>query len=167
MRKRSLTPHRRCPFPDCPSHEQARSRGIVRHGYMRSRHGSQLRLLCRTCGRTFCNRRGSAYYRLHHPRRTFDQFATLFTEGLSCASLVRSLHVSPGTITRWLARASQHARAFGEEHDRIEDLVELQLDEISARPAYRAVNVAGSIPVALSTIEEKSHGLTSSHHRIG
>ena len=83
MRKLNPTPHRRCPFPDCPSHENFRSKGIVRHGYMKSRNGARLRLLCPACKRTFCNRRGTAYYRLRHPRRTFDQFASLLTEGLS------------------------------------------------------------------------------------
>jgi IS1 family transposase len=102
---------------------------------MKSRHGSRLRLLCRTCGRTFCNRRGSAYYRLQTPRRTLDRFAALLAEGLSCASLARILDVCPGTISRWLARASKHARAFADEHDRIRKPVEMQFDEISARPA--------------------------------
>jgi transposase-like protein len=102
---------------------------------MKSRHGSKLRLLCRTCGRTFCGRRGTAYYRLQHSRRTFDQFAKLLGEGLSCTALARALDVCPATITRWLARAARHARSFGEEFDRVADPVELQLDEISARPA--------------------------------
>jgi hypothetical protein len=90
---------------------------------MKSRHGSRIRLLCRTCGRTFCSRRGS------------DQFASLISEGMSCASLARTLHMCPATISRWLARAAKHARAFGEEHDRVDVPTELQLDEISARPA--------------------------------
>jgi hypothetical protein len=92
-------------------------------------------MLRRTCGRTFCSRRGSAYYRLQTPRRTFDHFAALIAEGLSCASLARVLGVCPGTISRWLARASRHARAFGDEHDRIRSPMEVQFDEISARPA--------------------------------
>jgi transposase-like protein len=102
---------------------------------MKSRRGARIRLLCRTCGRTFCGRRGTAYYRLQHPRRTFDQFATLLGEGLSCASLSRALGVCPGTISRWLERAAKHARSFAEEFDRVADPVELQFDEISARPA--------------------------------
>src|SRR5262245_28128563 len=36
------------------SRTRARTKGIVRHGYMKSRHASRLRLLCRTCNRTFC-----------------------------------------------------------------------------------------------------------------
>jgi transposase-like protein len=119
MRRHSPTPRRRCPFTECPSHARVRSKGIVRHGYMRSRHGARLRLLCRACGRTFCGRRGAAYYRLQHSCSTFDPFAARQGEGLSCASLARSLRVCPATITRWLARAAKHARAFSEEHDRI------------------------------------------------
>ena len=131
------SPRRHCLFPDCPSHADPRASGIVRHGRMRSRTGSRTRFLCRACGRTFCGRRGSAYYRLHVPRRTFDRFAELLSEGLSCASLARVLGVSPSTISRWLRRASVHARAFADEHDRIRSPVELQFDEISARPAFQ------------------------------
>ena len=119
MPNSSPTDPRRCPFPECPSHVIARPRGIVRHGVMKSRNGARVRMLCRTCGRTFCSRRGSAYYRLQTPRRVFDRFARLLVEGLSCASLARTLGVCPGTISRWLARASRHARAFSDEHDRI------------------------------------------------
>ena len=124
-----------CPFPDCASHAGVRSLGVVRHGFMKSRQGSRLRLLCRNCRRTLCNRRGTAYYRLHHPRRTFDQFARLLTEGMSVASLSRALGVWPNTISRWLACASKHAASFGDEHDSVGEPHELQLDEISARPA--------------------------------
>jgi hypothetical protein len=31
----------------------------------------------------FCNRRGSAYYRLQHPRSSFDRFAAPISEELS------------------------------------------------------------------------------------
>ncbi len=134
MSKSSPTRRRRCPFFDCPSHADPRLPGSVRHGFMRSRNGARLRLLCRTCGRTFCNRRGSVYYRLQTPRRTFDRFAELLSEGLSCAAIARVLDVAPGTISRWLARASKHAREFADTFDRITP-TEMQFDEISARPA--------------------------------
>jgi hypothetical protein len=49
----------------------------------------------------------------------------------------RTLNVGPGTISRWLARAGGHAKSFSEEHDHIEAPVELQLDEMSARPVNR------------------------------
>ncbi len=134
----SHSARRRCPFPDCPSHANPRAGGIGRNGRMRSRTGSQCRFLCRACGRTFCARRGSAYYRLHVPRRTFDRFAELLSEGLSCAALARILGIAPSMISRWLQRASAHARVFAEEDDRIRVPVEMQFDEISARPAAQS-----------------------------
>jgi transposase-like protein len=69
---------------------------------------------------------------MRHPRSTFDQFADLLTEGLSAASLSRALGVCPATISRWLARASKHAGAFSDEHDAVEEPLELQFDELSA-----------------------------------
>jgi transposase-like protein len=141
MRRPQAPPARACPRVavarfDGPSQAQPRPRAIVRHGFVKSRHGARLRLRCRTCNRTFCNRRGTAYYRLQHPRRTFDQFAALVTEGLSPSALTSALGVSTGTVYRWLARASKHADAFSEEHDNIEAPLELQFDGLCSRPAY-------------------------------
>ena len=66
--------------------------------------------------------------------------------------------VCPGTISRWLARASGHARAFGDEHDRIDAPFEMQLDEISARPA----NQPGS-PWIFNGIEVSSRYWTAAY----
>lgn len=63
------SPQRRCPFPECPSHRDPRPAKIVRHGFMKSRSGARIRLLCRSCDRTFCSLRGSAYDRLQHLAR--------------------------------------------------------------------------------------------------
>ena len=141
-------PKRRCPFPEGPSHTQARPRGVVRHGFMHSRTGARTRLLCRTCGRTFCSRRGTAYYRLQRSRSMFDTFAAAFVEGASLASLSRTLRVAPATAARWLARAAQAARAFSAEHDRVAAAAELQFDELAARPAAEAAS-----PWVFSAIE--------------
>jgi hypothetical protein len=46
------------------------------------------------------------------------RFESLLVEGLSSASLARVLGVCPGTISRWIKRASRHARAFADEHNR-------------------------------------------------
>jgi hypothetical protein len=98
---------------------------------MKSRHGARVRFLCRTPLQPPRQRLPP----LATPRRTLDQFAALLTEGLSFASLARTLHVWPNTISRWLAHAAMHARAFGDVYDRIDHPLEFQLDEISARPA--------------------------------
>jgi hypothetical protein len=38
IHERIPTPHRRCPFRECPSHDGARSQGVVRHGDMKSHY---------------------------------------------------------------------------------------------------------------------------------
>jgi hypothetical protein len=126
MSKPSPTPQRRCPFLDCPSHADPRARGIVRHGRMRSRTGSRRRFLCRACGRTFCGRRGSAYYRLQTPRKTFDRFAELLSEGLSCASLAPVLGglTAPSALERpvdlaGLRRVERRTRGAAAEYRRV------------------------------------------------
>lgn len=150
------------------SHDDARLKGVVRHGYMTSRNGARLRLLCRACGRTFCSRRCTAYYRLQHPRSHFDQFADLLAEGLSAASLPRVLGVCPATISRWLRRAAAHAGAVSDEHDAVEEPLELQFDELSARPAseprspwiFTGIEVSTRYWVA-SAVGRRSTGSTS------
>jgi hypothetical protein len=78
--------------------------------------------------------------------------------------MARTLAVSPATVRRWLERARKHARAFGEEHDRVEDPSELQFDELSGRSAkesrspwiFNALEVASRYWAA-SVVGTRSH----------
>ena len=56
------------------------------------------------------------------------------------AAIARVLHVAPGTVSRWLAKASTQARAFHSKHVQMPDPVEFQLDELAYKGAGPARN---------------------------
>ena len=128
---------RHCPHTDCPSHAPGARSRVIRHSRLRTKRGIKRRLLCRVCGRTFVHTLGTPYYRMRKPHRLFDQAAALQVEGLSLAAIARSQGVSTGTISRWLAKASERVRQFESKHLEMSDPVELQLDELKAYGAGR------------------------------
>ena len=128
---------RNCPHTDCPSHAPGARSRVIRHSRLRTKRGIKRRLLCRICGRTFVHTLGTPYYRMRKPHRLFDQAAALQVEGVSLAAIARSQGVSTGTVSRWLAKASERVRAFEAEHLEVTNPVELQLDELKAYGAGR------------------------------
>lgn len=120
----------RCPHADCPSHKPGARPSIIRHSTYPTRRGLRRRLLCKACRRTFVASRGTAYYRLRHARSTFAHVVKLLAEGNAPAGLSRTFSMRPSTVVRWRDRAARHTRRFQEENARIEDPVELQVDEL-------------------------------------
>jgi transposase-like protein len=131
---------RRCPHADCPSQLPGAVSRVVGHSYFATRKGPRRRLLCKSCARTFVARLGTVYYRLRSSRDSFDLAMRLSVEGLSQAATARAQGVSPATIGRWRERAAYHARRFTEEHLKVRDPVEMQLDELRSLGTARAVH---------------------------
>ena len=125
-------PCRNCPHADCESHAPGGRSRVIRHSRLKTKQGLRRRLLCKVCGRTFVHTLGTPYYRMRKPHRLFDQAAALQVEGLPQASIARALGSSPGTISRWLEKASQRVREFEAEHLHVDDPVEIQIDELKA-----------------------------------
>ncbi len=86
---------------------------------------------------------------MRHPAKLFDQVIALATEGNTRAGVARALGLSPGTVARWIEKASAHAQAFNELKVQKVEPVELQSDELKvllsqkSRPlwAYTAIEV--------------------------
>jgi hypothetical protein len=80
----------------------------------------------------------------------------LVADGVCKAAIARAQRVSPSTIARWIERAARHAARFEEEHLKLEDAVELQLDELNSHGAgdrdpawvYGAIEVWSRVWVA-------------------
>jgi hypothetical protein len=121
---------RSCPFPNCDSHLPGRPTRIVRHSWLHLRSGRRRRLHCKTCRRTFVATLGTAYYRMRRSAGEFDAVIKLSAEGVSQAAIARARSLDPSTVSRWTARAAGHAQRFTDEHLRVAEPVELQLDEL-------------------------------------
>jgi len=137
----------RCPFTDCQSNLANIPGRIIAHSRIKTRNGWKRRRLCKVCGKTFTQSTGTVYHRLRRPKADFDRAAQMQSEGVSKAAIARVICASPSTVGRWLERAGKHAQAFHEEHSRIEDPVEFQLDELrckgvgSARHAWAYIGI--------------------------
>ncbi len=142
MPRRSLP---RCPRPNC----SRKATTYTKHSLLKSRHRTQRRYRCLTCDKTFAANVGTPYHRMRHPAKLFDQVIALSTEGNTRVGISRALGLSPGTVSRWIEKASAHAQAFNEVNvDKVEP-VEFQSDELKvlvskkSRPlwAYTSIEV--------------------------
>lgn len=96
------------PLPLRCSHSDCASRNIIKHGKGRRKNIPDVqRYLCKTCGRTFCDRAGTPYYWKHYPAQIIltclDLFYNLNTPIRKQARLVPQVPRSPShrTVMRW------------------------------------------------------------------
>ena len=103
---------------------------IIRHTMYNTRQGKRRRYRCKACGKTFNSTWNTPYYRLHKPRREFDEVTQLTVEGVSSSSIARVKQISRNTVSRWQELASQYAERFC--NLMLEDYspFELQADEL-------------------------------------
>ncbi|MEL6716139.1 MAG: helix-turn-helix domain-containing protein, partial [Planctomycetota bacterium] len=127
-----------CPFPSCESNRGGRAPLVHRHASHRTKAGPRARRRCLVCGRTYSATTGTPYARNRRPQAHFDRVIQMHSEGMTKAAIARVMRVSPSTVTRWISKAAAHARHFHDRHTRIEDPVEVQLDELSCRGSGRA-----------------------------
>jgi IS1 family transposase len=92
--------------------------------------GSSTRYRCGHCARVFTSRTGTVYHRLRSGPERFDQLARMTIEGMSVASIARSLGISESTVRHWQKKAAERAALFNDTV--IQDVPgeELQADEI-------------------------------------
>ncbi len=73
------------------------------------------RHLCRTCGRTFTETKGTIFYRRRTPENEIIETLALWAEGNRIGNLARVKGHKEDTILDWLRDAAQHAEAMEEE----------------------------------------------------
>jgi transposase-like protein len=133
--------HVACPSPDCPTNAGHASPRVIRHASHRTRLGDRSRRRCMVCTETFSATTGTVYARKRKLKSELDRVVQMRSEGMTKAAIARVLSVSPSTVARWLERAAAHARRYHDAHTRLEEAVEVQLDELSCRGVGRAEHV--------------------------
>lgn len=104
-----------CPNEACADYGKRQSeqqKNIVRCG--KTKAGRQ-RYMCRTCGRTFSETKGTIFYRRRTPEDEIIETLALLAEGNRISSLTRVTGHKEDTILAWLRDAAQHAEAIEEE----------------------------------------------------
>ena len=72
------------------------------------------RYLCKTCGATFTETKGTLFYRRRTPEGEIIDTLALIAEGNRISSLVRATGHKEDTIIDWIREAGQHAEAIEE-----------------------------------------------------
>ncbi len=97
-----------CPNPDCARFGQEEGRQLERHCYYGSRPSTQY--LCRACGKTFAETKGTFFYRLRTPRDKVLQALAMVAEQGGIRSTGRAMGVDKDTIQRWVDRAGRYVQ---------------------------------------------------------
>jgi len=119
----------------CP-HEGCSDYGVLGEGNitLSHRYGKQRKYLlwCKTCERTFSEKRGTVFYGLHTPREKVLLALHCIAEGNTIASTARIMGTKEDTIRRWLRIAAGHSEQVT--HLLVKDLKlnQVELDELWA-----------------------------------
>ncbi len=103
-----------CPNEACVDYGKPQGehqRNIVKCG--KTKAGRQ-RYMCRTCGRTFTETKGTIFYRRRTPEEEILETLALLAEGNRISSLARVKNHKEDTILDWLRDAAEHAEAIEE-----------------------------------------------------
>ena len=117
-----------CPNPDCALFGQVEERQLERHAYC----GPQrtVHYLCRTCGKTFTETKGTFFYRLRTEREKILNALAMVAEQGGIRATSRVTGVDKDTIQRWVDRAGKHAEEVSAYMIVECHLSEAQLDEL-------------------------------------
>ena len=103
-----------CPNESCSDYGKLQSgeqHNINKFG--KTKAGRQ-RYLCKTCGATFTETKGTLFYRRRTPEGEIIDALALVAEGNRISSLVRATGHTEDTIIDWIREAGQHAEAIEE-----------------------------------------------------
>lgn len=117
-----------CPNLDCPARGQVGQGNIGVHSQKRRRY------ICKECGQTFNERKGTAFYRLHHSVALMTVVISLLAYGCPLQAIVAAYGLDERTVRNWQARAGQQCQQV---HTSLvqqpRDLGQVQMDELRVK----------------------------------
>jgi len=120
-----------CPNPTCKHHGKKALGNVVSNGTYRTRSTGKARLyLCRTCGKAFSSRSGTAFFDLRSPKKKVLMGLKLLAEGLGLRGTSRVLEIKLDTVRRWLATSALHCEQVSDMLLRDLKLSQVQVDEL-------------------------------------
>jgi hypothetical protein len=133
-----------CPNVECWSRGQIGQGNIVSHGSKRPRYK------CKTCGRTFSARAGTALEGIRKSEEDFIKVTTLLAYGTPTQAIVHAFKLDERTVADWRERAGIHCEVVHKEkiEQGILDLIHVQADEIWVKMKGTVVWVALAIMVS-------------------
>lgn len=94
-----------CPYPDCEDYGQVGKDNLIHYG--KSKQGQQ-RFQCKTCQKTFNERKGTLFYNRKTPMKDILECLALLADGSRITSISRAKGIKEDTILSFLREAAQH-----------------------------------------------------------
>jgi len=113
---------------ECPDYEKiAKGNIVLHHQYVKGRWKM---LYCKTCGKAFSERWGTAFYKLHTQEEKIIQVVTALAEGNGIRATARIFGISKNTVRRIIKRVSKHCEGISKHLMKGLPVSECQLDEL-------------------------------------
>ncbi len=118
-----------CPNPDC------KARGKLGEGKIGVHSKKERRYICKRCGKTFSETKGTAFYYLKKGSDLFVLVVTLLAHGCPIQAIVAAFGLDERTVAAWLKRSGEHCQQV---HDKLIgesqfDLGQVQADELKVK----------------------------------
>jgi transposase-like protein len=133
-----------CPNIDCES------RGIVGAGNIGIKSQKERRYVCKRCGHSFAETKGTPLFDLKKPQTLFFLVVTLLAHGCPPQAVVEAFGMDERTVFAWQQKAGGHCQHV--HHALVEqprDLVQVQADEMRVKFAKKVIVwMAMAMPVS-------------------
>lgn len=130
--------------------EKCPDRGKVGEGNIGVHSQKEQRCICRTCGKTFSIRKGTAMFGIKHEVNVFVIVVTLLAFGCPVQAIVMAFGLDERTVRRWQLKAGDHCQAV---HKQVVgksqlDLEQVQADEIKVKTQKGTIWMAMAMMVS-------------------
>ena len=123
-----------CPNLDCSS------RGIVGAGNIGIKSQKERRYVCKTCGRSFAQTKGTPLFCLKQEHTLFFLVVTLLAHGCPPQAIVAAFGLDERTVFAWQQKAGEHCEQVHQALvEQPRDLVQVQADEIRVKFAKKVI----------------------------
>jgi len=133
-----------CPNADCPDRGKKSANNIGVHSQKAQR------CICRTCGKTFSMRKGTALYGIKKSAEVFTIVVTLLAFGCPVQAVVMAFGLDERTVRSWQMKAGKHCQGVYEQvvgKSQL-DLVQVQADEIKVKTQKGTIWMAMAMMVS-------------------
>lgn len=101
-----------CLNPFCDLYGQVDKGNIRKNGHTKQ---NRQRYLCKLCGQTYSERKGTVFYGLRMEEDKVVQTLAMLAEGNRISSVARVQGIKEDTVVKWLKRAGAHAEHLEEQ----------------------------------------------------
>ena len=119
-----------CQNTQCQHYCQIGQGNIVGNGRYHTSSGLVRNYLCRSCGKSFCERTGTAFYDLRSPEERILLALKMVLRGMALRAVAGVLEVKLDTVRFWLTQAATHAEKVNDALVKQVHVERVELDEL-------------------------------------